>query len=83
VAIRDGESAEEVSWQLGHRNSNITRAVYVQEIKDAERRARRRAKMEERYGGVLAAADSRVPQRDANVKAAEVVDLGTKRRETK
>ncbi len=55
-AIAAGDGAEEVSWQLGHKNSNVTRAVYVQEIKDAERRARRRAKMEERYGHVLTAA---------------------------
>jgi hypothetical protein len=27
--------------------------VYVQEIKNAERKAQRRAKMEERYGAVL------------------------------
>jgi integrase len=38
-AIAAGESAEEVSWQLGHKTSPITRAVYVQEIKSAERTA--------------------------------------------
>ncbi|MGH2973877.1 MAG: tyrosine-type recombinase/integrase, partial [Solirubrobacterales bacterium] len=37
-AIAQGDSAEEVSWQLGHRNSTVTRAVYVQEIKSAERK---------------------------------------------
>jgi integrase len=36
-AIAAGESAEEVSWQLGHQNTVITRAVYVQEVKSAER----------------------------------------------
>ena len=41
--------------QLGHRNSNVTRAVYVQEVKNAERVARRRAKMQSRLEGVLAA----------------------------
>lgn len=55
-AIAAGESAEEVSWQLGHKTSLITRAVYVQEIKSAERTARRRARMEARYGNVLEAA---------------------------
>ena len=39
-----------MSWQLGHKNSNVTRPVYMQEVKSAERRARRRAKMEARYG---------------------------------
>jgi hypothetical protein len=48
-AIAAGESVEEVSWQLGHRNSNVTRAVYVQEVKSAERSARRRTKLGARY----------------------------------
>ena len=43
-AVAAGDGAEEVSWQLGHKNSNVTRAVYVQEVKSAERRARRRAR---------------------------------------
>lgn len=55
-AIAQGDSAEEVSWQLGHRNSSVTRAVYVQEIKSVERKARRRANMEARYGDLLEAA---------------------------
>jgi integrase len=54
-AIAAGESAEEVSWQLGHKNSVVTRTVYIQEIKSAERAARRRARMEARYGDVLEA----------------------------
>ena len=48
---------------LEHRNSNVTRAVYVHEIKDAERKAKGRARMEARYGSALegstAAAGSR------------------------
>ena len=39
TAIAAGDGAEEVSWQLEHRNSNVTRVVYVQEVKSAERRA--------------------------------------------
>jgi len=53
-AIRDGESAEEVSWQLGHRSSVVTRAVYIRELRDAERSTQRRAKFEARMGSVLA-----------------------------
>jgi hypothetical protein len=34
-----------VAWQLGHKNRVVTRAVYTQEIKPAERKARQRAKM--------------------------------------
>jgi integrase len=64
-AIKDGESAEEVSWQLGHRNSNVTRSVYVQEIRDVERTAARRAKYEARIGSILQVADLNNPKRTA------------------
>jgi integrase len=60
LALASGESAEEVSWQLGHKNSVITRAVYVHEIRTVERQARRRARMEAQYDDVLAGlADAR------------------------
>ena len=52
-AIAAGDSAEEVSWQLGHKNSVVTRAIYVQEIKSLERTARRRSRLEARYGTIL------------------------------
>jgi len=55
-AIRDGESAEEVSWQLGHLDSTVTRRVYIQEIKSAERSRKRRDKFEARIAPVLLAA---------------------------
>ena len=45
--------AEEVSWHLGHKNSTVTRAVYIHEIKSAEQSAKRRERMGERYGSVL------------------------------
>jgi integrase len=60
-AIAAGDSAEEVSWQLGHKSSLVTRAVYVQEIRTAERTARRRARMAARYGSALEAIDSSRP----------------------
>jgi integrase len=79
VAIAGGESAEEVSWQLGHKSSNITRAVYVQEVKSAERTARRRSRMEARYGSMLeAATGSRVEQNQIESKA-DVLDLVARR----
>jgi integrase len=53
VAIAAGESAEEVAWQLGHRNSTVTRAVYIQEIKSAERTSRRRARLDAEYSDLL------------------------------
>jgi integrase len=74
-AIAQGDSAEEISWQLGHRNSTVTRAVYVQEVANAERKARRRANMEARYGDALDAASS---SREAG--EAEIVDLEPRRK---
>jgi integrase len=71
-AIAAGESAEEVSWQLGHKSSLVTRAVYVQEIKSAERTAKRRASMAARYGSALEAADLSEPQQAPKPKVAEV-----------
>lgn len=57
----------------------VTRAVYVQEIKSAERRARRRAKMEARYGPMLGsameAAGRSSAQETTTAPAAEVVEL--------
>lgn len=47
---RRQDTAVEVAWQLGHRNSVVTRTVYIQEIKSAERRAR----LEARYCGLQA-----------------------------
>lgn len=55
VAIAEGD-VEEVSWQLGHKSSVVTRSVYRHEVKGAERTARRRAKMEARYGALVEAA---------------------------
>ena len=73
-AIAAGESAEEVSWQLGHKSSLVTRAVYVQEVKSAERTARRRARMEARYGAVLvAASDDSARRRSSNHSSTDVL----------
>lgn len=79
-AIRDGEGAEEVSWMLGHRNSNVTRAVYLHEIRDVERVAQRRARMEARYGSALEAMERSSPQQAKATTDAEVVDMQDVRR---
>ncbi len=73
-AIHDGDSAEEVSWQLGHRSSLVTRAIYITEIQSAEREAKRREKMEARYGSVLEAA-TRSRQSQAPRSEAEILKL--------
>jgi hypothetical protein len=66
---------------LGHRNSNVTRAVYVHEIKDAERKAKGRARMEARYGSALEALDRSSGQPPPAATGAEVVDMRDVRRE--
>ncbi len=77
-AIAAGDGVEEVSWQLGHKSSNVTRAVYVQEVKSAERTAHRRARMEARYGSMLGdamAAEDRLDRPMVVGKEAEILTL--------
>ncbi len=52
-ALLAGESVDEVAFLLGHRDATVTRTVYVREIADARRRALRRSRMVDEYGGVL------------------------------
>ncbi|MBV9838193.1 MAG: tyrosine-type recombinase/integrase [Solirubrobacterales bacterium] len=44
-ALLAGESVDEVAFLLGHRDANVTRAVYVRELADVRRRALRRSRM--------------------------------------
>lgn len=62
-ALLAGESVDEVAFLLGHRDGNVTRAVYVHEVADARRRAFRRSRMASEYAGALAAASTEDPQR--------------------
>jgi len=83
MAIADGDGTEEVSWMLGHKNSTITRAVYVQEVKSAERRAKLRGRMEARHGALLSgsgleAADRRGAREVADGTEAQVLPLRQK-----
>lgn len=52
-ALLAGESVDEVAFLLGHRNANVTRAVYIHELADARRRNMRRSRMLDEYGDVL------------------------------
>ena len=52
-ALLAGESVDEVAFLLGHRNANVTRAVYVRELADARRRSMRRSRMIAEYGDLL------------------------------
>ncbi len=52
-ALLVGESVDEVAFLLGHRDANVTRAVYVRELSDARRRTMRRARMIAEFGDLL------------------------------
>lgn len=55
-ALLAGESVDEVAFLLGHRDANVTRAVYVREVADARRRTMRRSRMMAEFGELLDAA---------------------------
>jgi len=52
-ALLAGESVDEAAFLLGHRDANVTRAVYVREVADARRRTMRRSRMVAEFGGAL------------------------------
>jgi len=85
-AIHAGDSAEEVSWLLGHKDSTVTRRVYISEIQSAERSTQRRERMEARMGGTLSTLGSADGSEGPNPKRharppreAEVVELSGRR----
>jgi integrase len=55
-ALLAGESVDEIAFLLGHKDANVTRAVYVREVADARRRSMRRSRMMAEFGGALRAA---------------------------
>lgn len=56
-ALLAGESIDEVAFLLGHRDANVTRAVYVRELADVRRRSMRRSKMAAEFADVLGPED--------------------------
>ncbi len=54
-ALLAGESVDEIAFLLGHRDANVTRAVYVRELADTRRRAMRRTRMAAEFDGALRA----------------------------
>jgi hypothetical protein len=48
-----GESIHEVAFLLGHRDANVTRAVYVRELADVRRRSMRRSRMVAEFSEIL------------------------------
>jgi integrase len=65
-----GESVDEIAFLLGHKDANVTRAVYVREVADARRRAMRRDRMAAEFAGVLDA-----PARPGSGPDVEATDL--------
>jgi integrase len=49
-ALLAGESVDEIAFLLGHRDANVTWAVYVRELADARRRSMRRSRMIAEFG---------------------------------
>jgi integrase len=56
-ALLAGESVDEVAFMLGHRDANVTRAVYVRQLSDARRRTMRRSRMIAEFDDILGAQD--------------------------
>jgi hypothetical protein len=54
-ALLAGESVDEIAFLLGHRDANVTGAVYVRELADTRRRAMRRTRMAAEFDGALRA----------------------------
>jgi integrase len=52
-ALLAGESVDEIAFLLGHRDANVTRAVYVRELADSRRRSMRRSRMLAEYAELL------------------------------
>jgi integrase len=52
-ALRAGESVDEIAFLLGHRDANVTRAIYVRELADARRRTMRRSRMATEFAELL------------------------------
>jgi len=71
-ALLAGESVDEVAFLLGHRDGNVTRAVYVREVSDARRRASRRSRVAAEYGSALEAAAVPIEAVSARTMAANV-----------
>lgn len=57
-ALLAGESVDEIAFLLGHRDANVTRAVYVRELADARRRTMRRSRMVAEFSDVLGRPDT-------------------------
>ncbi len=61
-ALLAGESIDEVAFLLGHRDANVTRAVYLRELSDARRRGMRRSRLASEYRDLLGSGETDDPR---------------------
>jgi integrase len=52
-AWRIDDNDRRIAFLLGHRDANVTRAVYVRELADTRRRAMRRSRMVAEFSDIL------------------------------
>jgi integrase len=76
-ALLAGESVDEIAFLLGHRDANVTRAVYVRELADARRRTMRRSRMAMEFAALLAATPQGEPLAEAVEEARDGVADGS------
>jgi integrase len=67
-ALRAGESVDEIAFMLGHRDANVTRAVYVRELADARRRSMRRFRMAAEFADVLRGSSGDDPRNESDAR---------------
>jgi integrase len=67
-ALRGGESVDEIAFLLGHRDANVTRAVYVRELADARRRSMRRSRMATEFAEVLGGSSADEPRSESDAR---------------
>jgi integrase len=67
-ALRAGESVDEIAFLLGHRDANVTRAVYVRELADARRRSMRRSRMATEFADVLRGSSGDEPRNESDAR---------------
>jgi integrase len=59
-ALLAGESIDEVAFLLGHRDANVTRAVYLRELSDTRRRTMRRSRMAGEFSAIFSGPDPKL-----------------------
>jgi hypothetical protein len=67
---------DEIAFLLGHRDANVTRAVYVRELADARRRTMRRSRIAAEFADLFGAGSPQDASGDAEDLAVAQQDRG-------